>query len=266
MFSPFAVKRLAGNLRLGYKPLELQAKYMTNIHSPVLKPHILVVDDDDRLRDLLRRYLAEQGFIVSTSPSAADARSKLKSFSYDLLVLDVMMPHENGLDFTRSLRKEPALVLRQLPILLLTARGEPSDRIEGLETGADDYLPKPFEPRELLLRINAILRRGPKPDARMPELKLGKWTYDPHRDELRCPEETIRLTDREAELMKFLAAELGAVISREVLAERSKGIVNDRTIDVQVTRLRRKIEDDPRNPRYLVTVRGEGYMLLPDTA
>jgi len=232
---------------------------------PALKPHILVVDDDDRLRDLLRRFLAEQGFIVSTAPGAAEARAKLKSLSYDLMVLDVMMPQENGLDLARSLRKEPALALRQLPILLLTARGEPNERIEGLETGADDYLPKPFEPRELSLRIEAILRRAPKPPVQMPELKLGKWIYTSQRDELKCADETIRLTDMEAGLMRVLAAEAGAVVSRETLAERSKGIVNDRTVDVQVTRLRRKIEDDPKNPRYLVTVRGEGYMLLPDT-
>jgi two-component system phosphate regulon response regulator OmpR len=232
--------------------------------SPALKPHILVVDDDDRLRALLRRYLAEQGFIVTTAINAADARAKLKSLAYDLMVLDVMMPGETGLEFTKSMQEVNGASPRRLPILLLTARGEASDRIEGFEMGADDYLQKPFEPRELLLRINAILRRMPKPPVAMPEIKLGAWRYDPQRDELRSDQETLRLTDMEAGLMRILAAEPGVALSRETLAERSKGAVGDRTIDVQVTRLRRKIEDDAKNPRYLVTVRGEGYMLLPD--
>jgi two-component system phosphate regulon response regulator OmpR len=232
--------------------------------SPALKPHILVVDDDDRLRSLLRRYLAEQGFIVTTATNAADARAKLKTLSYDLMVLDIMMPGESGLDLTHSLRNEVKASPKQLPILLLTARGEAEDRIEGFEKGADDYLLKPFEPRELLLRINAILRRVPKPAVTMSELKLGAWYYNPQRDELRSDKETVRLTDMEASLMRILAADPGVALSREALAERSKGAVNDRTIDVQVTRLRRKIEEDVKNPRYLVTVRGEGYMLMPD--
>ncbi len=232
--------------------------------SPALKPHILVVDDDDRLRGLLRRYLAEQGFIVTTAPNAADARAKLQSLSYDLMVLDIMMPGETGIELTKSLRDAVKSSFKQLPILLLTARGEAGDRIEGFEVGADDYLLKPFEPRELLLRINAILRRVPKPATTMPELKLGKWQYNAQRDELRNGDEVIRLTDMEASLMRVLAAEPGVTLSRDILAERSKGIVNDRTIDVQVTRLRRKIEDDVKNPRYLITVRGEGYMLMPD--
>ncbi len=233
--------------------------------APALRPHILVVDDDDRLRELLRRYLAGQGFVVSTAAGAEEARCLLKNFGYDLMVLDVMMPGETGLELTRSLRGTFRPGGRQLPILLLTARGEADDRIEGLESGADDYLTKPFEPRELLLRINAVLRRVAKPPDRLPELKLGAWVYDPQRDELRSATETIRLTDMEAGLMRVLAAEPGAVVSREVLAEQSKSSVNDRTIDVQVTRLRRKIEGDAKNPRYLVTVRGEGYMLMPDT-
>jgi two-component system, OmpR family, phosphate regulon response regulator OmpR len=235
--------------------------------SPALKPHILVVDDDNRLRNLLRRYLSEQGFIATTAVSAADARAKLRSLAYDLLVLDIMMPGETGLELTGSLRSEakqsPA---RQLPILLLTARGESDDRISGLEAGADDYLSKPFEPRELLLRINAILRRVPKPTAAMPELKFGAWAYNPQRDELRSGEEIVKLTDMEAGLLRILSAEPGVPFSREALAERSKGTIGDRTIDVQVTRLRRKIEPDIKNPRYLVTVRGEGYMLMPDHA
>jgi two-component system phosphate regulon response regulator OmpR len=236
---------------------------MTNL-SPALKPHVLVVDDDDRLRTLLRRYLAEQGFIVSTASKAADARAKLKHLSYDLMVLDVMMPGETGIELTQSLRDITKSSSRQLPILLLTARGEASDRIEGLEVGADDYLHKPFEPRELVLRINAILRRMPKPQASMPELAFGIWRYDPQRDELRAGHEVVRLTDMEAGLMRLLAVEPGVALSRETLAEKSKGKISDRTIDVQVTRLRRKIEPDAKNPRYLVTVRGEGYMLMPD--
>jgi two-component system phosphate regulon response regulator OmpR len=237
---------------------------MAQPQSPALKPHILVVDDDDRLRELLRRYLAENGFIVSTAFSAAEARARLGLLSYDLMVLDVMMPGETGLELTRALRGEKSGATKALPVLLLTARGEPSDRIEGFETGADDYLAKPFEPRELLLRINSILRRLPKPATLTPVLKLGRWSYDPQRDELRCSDEVVRLTDMEAGLMRTLAAEPGTVVSREMLAGGNKSMVNDRTIDVQVTRLRRKIEDDAKNPRYLVTVRGEGYMLMPD--
>lgn len=234
----------------------------TTPHSPALKPHILVVDDDDRLRALLRRFLTEQDLIVTTAVNAADARAKLKSLSYDLMVLDIMMPGETGLELSKSMQNGSAA--RRLPILLLTARGEPRDRIEGLETGADDYLQKPFEPRELLLRIHAILRRMPKPPVTMPEIKLGLWRYNPQRDELCSDKETIRLTDMEAGLMRILASEPGVPLSRETLAERSKGTINDRTVDVQVTRLRRKIECDAKNPRYLVTVRGEGYMLMPD--
>ncbi|MGE3624354.1 MAG: response regulator [Bdellovibrionales bacterium] len=237
---------------------------MTPELSPALRPHILVVDDDDRLRALLRRYLAEQGFIVTTATDAADARAKLKSLSYDLMVLDVMMPGETGLEFTKSLHDAAGASARRLPVLLLTARGEASDRIEGFEMGADDYLMKPFEPRELLLRINAILRRLPKPAVALPELRLGIWRYDAQRDELRSDKEVVTLTDTEARLMRIFAAEPGVALSREMIVERSKGEVNDRTIDVQVTRLRRKIEEDAKNPRYLVTVRGEGYMLMPD--
>ncbi|MER2519629.1 MAG: response regulator transcription factor [Bdellovibrionales bacterium] len=232
-----------------------------------LRPHILVVDDDERLRGLLRRYLSEQGYVVTTAGNAANARAKLQTLDCDLMVLDIMMPGENGLDLTRSLRetskdKSP----RQLPILLLTARGEADDRIEGFELGADDYLLKPFEPRELLLRINAILRRVRKTmPAQQTTLVFGPWRYDPSRDELRNGGSVIRLSGMEANLMRLLAAEPGIALSRETLAERGKGEINERTIDVQVTRLRRKIESDPKNPRYLVTMRGEGYMLLPES-
>lgn len=231
-----------------------------------LAPHILVVDDDTRLRALLGRYLGEQGFVVSTARDAADARARLKSLAFDLVVLDVMMPGENGFELTRALR-EADQGPRPLPILLLTARGETDDRIEGLEAGADDYLLKPFDPRELLLRINAILRRAPKPAAKVKTaLKLGDWVYDPERDELRSDAEIVSLTGMEAGLMRALAATPGQVLSRETLAERTAAgqAINDRTVDVQVTRLRRKIEADAKNPRYLITVRGEGYCLRPD--
>ena len=222
-------------------------------------PHILVVDDDTRLRELIRRYLAENGFMATTAEDAADARAKLKNLAFDLIVLDIMMPGESGLDLTRSLRAESTL-----PILLLTARGESGDRIAGLEAGADDYLAKPFEPRELVLRINAILRRVPRHDEPGSGLKVGLWTFYPDRYELRAGENVVRLTSVETSLLKILAESPGETVSRDDLAERSGAVVNARTIDVQVTRLRRKVEADPRLPRFLQTVRGEGYVLWPD--
>lgn len=242
---------------------------MKDLRQPLaLRPHILVVDDDERLRGLLRRYLTEQGHVVTTASNGADARAKLQALDCDLMVLDIMMPGESGLDLTRSLREgSREKARRQLPILLLTARGEADDRIEGLELGADDYLLKPFEPRELVLRIDAILRRvGKAAPTQATSLTFGPWCYDPSRDELRNKEKdtTVRLSGMEANLMRLLAAEPGVALSRETLAERSKGEISERTIDVQVTRLRRKIESDPKNPLYLVTVRGEGYLLLPE--
>ncbi len=225
-------------------------------------PHVLVVDDDTRLRELLRKYMASNGFLVSTAKDAADARAKLEALAFDLIVLDIMMPGESGLELTQSLRRDNAI-----PILLLTARDEPDDRIAGLEAGADDYLAKPFQPRELLLRVTSILRRQavrpPDPPA-PPPVRLGPLLYLPDRDELRNGEEVIRLTTAEASLLRILAASPGVTFSREELTERSKVAGNARTIDVQVTRLRRKIELDPREPRYLHTVRGEGYVLRPD--
>ena len=222
-------------------------------------PHILVVDDDTRLRELIRRYLAENGFMATTADNAADARAKLANLAFDLIVLDIMMPGESGLDLTRSLRAESTV-----PILLLTARGESDDRIAGLEAGADDYLAKPFEPRELVLRINAILRRVPRPDEANSGLKVGLWTFYPDRYELRAGDNVVRLTSVETSLLKILAESPGETVSRDDLAERSGAVVNARTIDVQVTRLRRKVEADPRLPRFLQTVRGEGYVLWPD--
>ena len=223
-------------------------------------PHILVVDDDTRLRELLRRYLVEQGFRVTTTPDTAGARTRLRAFDFDLLVLDIMMPGETGLELTRSLRQAS-----NVPILLLTAMGEPEDRIEGLASGADDYLPKPFEPRELVLRINAILRRAQQPEAALQgAIYFGGFSFDPKRDELRRGEEFVRLTSAELSLLRALALQPGVPVSREKLTAENPVGGSPRSIDVQMTRLRRKIETDPKFPRYLQTVRGTGYVLVPD--
>ncbi len=229
-----------------------------------LAAHLLVVDDDERIRGLLQKFLMRNGFLVSTARDAAQARRLLAGLEFDLLVLDVMMPGENGISLTRDLRRTMSM-----PILLLTAKGEAANRIEGLEAGADDYLVKPFEPKELLLRINAILRRIPqsKPaDSGPKSLQLGTVRYDPDRGELWRGVDLIRLTATEAQLMRIFAAAPGAPIPRARLVgdlDREAG-GGDRAVDVQITRLRRKIEDDPKQPRYLQTVRGEGYMLQPD--
>ena len=220
-------------------------------------PHILVVDDDVRLRDLLRKYLSENGFFVVTASDAADARGKLENLAFDLIVLDLMMPGETGLDFTKSFR-----TTSNVPILMLTAMGEPGDRIEGLEKGADDYLAKPFEPRELVLRIHSILRRLPRRPEIPPEVRLGRVTFDLARDELRRDGVPVRLTEVEAALLRKLAEKPGSILSREELSLNTGA--GRRAVDVQVTRLRRKIEQDPKLPRYLQTVRGKGYVLWPD--
>ena len=222
--------------------------------------HILVVDDDTRLRDLLQRYLSDQGFRVTTAEDAANARAKLTSFAFDLLVLDIMMPGESGLELTQTLRRESAV-----PILLLTAMNETEDRIAGFECGADDYLPKPFEPRELVLRINAILRRVPAEEARLSAcVAFGDFSFDLEREELTRAGAFIRLTSAETSLLKALARRPGEPIARQELSEESQVTGNARTIDVQVTRLRRKIEANPKFPRYLQTVRGTGYVLMTD--
>jgi two-component system phosphate regulon response regulator OmpR len=224
-------------------------------------PHILVVDDDTRLRELLRKYLTEQGFRVTAASSAADARAKLAALAFDLLVLDIMMPGESGLDLAASLRRES-----NVPILMLTAMGEAEDRIAGLERGADDYLPKPFEPRELVLRIRTILRRAaPEPvAAQLKELRLGAFSFDVERRILQQGKVEVHLTEAEAALLVALARNPGSAMSREELSRQTGSDVNSRTVDVQVTRLRRKIETDPRFPRYLQTVRGRGYVLRLD--
>lgn len=222
--------------------------------------HILVVDDDTRLRGLLRRYLSENGFRVTTAHDAAEAREKLQSLAFDLIVLDVMMPGESGIALTDSLRKEG-----NLPILLLTAMGEADDRIKGLEAGADDYLPKPFEPRELVLRIQTILRRARQEEEETAgEIRLGDCSFDLKREELRRGGELVRLTGVEASLLATLAKHAGEALSREKLVQESRIRGSARTVDVQVTRLRRKIEPNPKFPRYLQTVHGQGYVLRPD--
>ncbi|HJN03917.1 MAG TPA: response regulator [Alphaproteobacteria bacterium] len=221
------------------------------------RPHILVVDDDGRIRDLLTQYLRDHQYNVTAAADAAEARRKMAGLEFDLIVLDVMMPGEDGFELTRALRRRG-----NVPILLLTARGEPEDRITGLETGADDYLAKPFEPRELLLRVGSILRRSHK-DEVPAGVFLGNCYFDIARMELRRDERPVRLTSAEASLLTIFARKPGATISRLELCERSGG-VNERSIDVQVTRLRRKIEPDPKAPRYLQTVWGEGYILNPD--
>jgi two-component system phosphate regulon response regulator OmpR len=222
--------------------------------------HLLVVDDDRRIRALLLRYLLDHGYRVTTAGNAKEARAALKSLSFDLIVLDVMMPGENGFDLVASLRQET-----EVPVLMLTARADATDRVIGLERGADDYLSKPFEPRELLLRIASILRRAqPKVVERGSEsVRFGDFIFDIGRGDLRTKDEVIRLTDREREMLRMLAAQPGETVSREALAG-TGAPANERTVDVQVNRLRRKIERDPANPVHLQTVRGIGYRLLAD--
>ena len=226
------------------------------------EPHLLVVDDDARLRELLRRYLSENGFRVTVAAEAAEARANLASFAFDLIVLDVMMPGDSGLDLTRELRHHQAR--SYIPILLLTAMGEPEDRINGLEQGADDYLAKPFEPRELVLRVRNILERRTVPEATPRSLRFGAFRFDPVRGELFRAGEIVRLTAAEAGLLSSLAARAGEAVSREDLSQSAQFSGNIRNVDVQMTRLRRKIEPDPRYPRYLQTVRGTGYALKPE--
>lgn len=236
--------------------------------------HLLVVDDDERIRSLLQKFLIRAGFLVTVARDAAQARRLLAGLEFDLAILDVMMPGEDGVSLTRDLRKTSAM-----PILLLTARGETSHKIDGFEAGADDYLIKPFEPKELVLRISAILRRAPSPAARaVPKvLHMGAVRYDMDRGELWRGGDLVRLTATEAALMRAFSAEQGKPISRERLAGGmaaaaaggdasgdANGGGGERAVDVQITRLRRKIEADPKQPRYVQTVRGEGYMLQPD--
>jgi len=226
------------------------------------KPHILVVDDDTRLRELLKTFLSRNSFRVSTAKHAAEARQHLDALDFDLIVLDVMMPGQTGLDFAAELRQT-----NDVPILMLTAMGEPKDRIAGLEKGVDDYLAKPFEARELLLRIQNVLRRGRPVAAEAPttvdrKITFGPFQFDLDLGELAQKGKRVPLTDAEIALLRALAGQLGQVLGREALSKSVGSDVNERAIDVQVTRLRRKIEPDPGFPRYLRTVRGQGYRLV----
>ena len=231
-----------------------------------MNPHLLIVDDDERIRSLLQQFLIQSDYLVSTAENAEQAITLLSAIEFDLIILDVMMPGQDGISFTAKLRN----LKNNTPILLLTARGDIEDRIKGLEAGADDYLPKPFEPKELLLRINAILRRMAdlKEEQIMPKtLNFGNLKYDVARNELWEGEDQIRLTTTESQLMKIFTSALGEPISRVNLVTslgKAVSLAQDRAIDVQITRLRRKIEVNPSKPRYLQTVRGAGYMLLFD--
>jgi two-component system phosphate regulon response regulator OmpR len=219
-------------------------------------PHLLVVDDDQRIRSLLSRYLGESGFRVSTAANSAEARHRLAGLAFDLLIVDVMMPGEDGLALVRSLRQT-----MEVPILMLTARSESESRIEGLEAGADDYLAKPFEPRELLLRINSILKRSaPASRPLIEQVVFGPYTFNRERLELKRLGDPVRLTERERQIMAIFAATPGETVPREKLTV-GNGPSGERTVDVQINRLRRKIEADPANPLYLQTVRGIGYRL-----
>ncbi|HXN44159.1 MAG TPA: response regulator transcription factor [Xanthobacteraceae bacterium] len=219
-------------------------------------PHLLVVDDDRRIRDLLLRFLLAEGYRVTTAETAAEARAKLGGLSFDLLILDVMMPGETGFDLARAIR-----VSSSVPILMLTARDEAENRIKGLELGADDYLAKPFEPRELLLRIANILKRQQPASPPIESVRFGDFLFHIGRGELRRGEDIVHLTDREREMLCTLAARPGATVPRLALAGNGHG-VNERAVDVQVNRLRRKIERDPANPLIVQTVRGIGYRLM----
>lgn len=234
----------------------------TRTELPDHAPHVLVVDDDRRVRELLTRFLFEQGFRVTAAANVAEARARGQSFVFDALVLDVMMPGENGFDYARSVR-----ATSRVPILMLTARSNPNDRVMGLEIGADDYLPKPFEPRELILRLNNILKRnGTEPVQRASEgrgVGFGPFLYRIDRGELRRGGDVVRISEREREILTMLAEAGGGNVEREALAG-SDGSAAERTLDVQINRLRRKIEPDPANPSFLQTVRGVGYRLVID--
>ena len=220
-------------------------------------PHLLLVDDDRRIRDLLSRLLSREGYRVTTAMSAKDARAKLIGLHFDLLILDVMMPGETGFDLARFIRASSAV-----PIIMLTAKSEPDNRIEGLQLGADDYVAKPFEPRELVLRIGNILKRSaPVVVAQIEQVAFGPYLFHMERGELRRGEEIVHLTDRERDMLRVLAVVPGETVPRGDLTG-GGGTVNERAVDVQINRLRRKIELDPANPLFLQAVRGIGYRLV----
>lgn len=220
-------------------------------------PHILVVDDDKRIRDLLGKYLLENGYRVTLAQDASTARSAMFGLAYDLMILDVMMPGETGFEFAKSLKAEQQ---NECPILMLTAKSDPTDRVTGLELGIDDYMAKPFEPRELILRINNILRRQVSTEETREEIRMGEFVFHIGRGELRCDSGTIKITERERDLLRQFSQCPGEPIQRHELAA-SGGNGSERAVDVQINRLRRKIEADPSNPVYLQTVRGKGYIL-----
>ena len=239
---------------------------MTAMTAPEIKPpnlpddapHILVVDDDFRIRDLLGSYLRQNGFRVTQASDGAAAHAQMEGLAFDCIILDVMMPGESGFEIAERLRKES-----DLPILMLTARIEPEHRVRGLELGVDDYLAKPFEPRELLLRLQNILRRRASPKTKTGAVRFGPFSFDLRRNELKRGEEPVRLTDKEREVLREFALSGGEPVTRESLAGLGD-YDNERAVDVQINRLRQKIETDPANPVYLHTVRGKGYVLYLD--
>jgi two-component system phosphate regulon response regulator OmpR len=224
------------------------------------KPHILVVDDDDRLRSLLSKYLSEQGFLVTAAANAAEARGKLSAFIFDLLILDVMMPGETGLEFLASLKNN------HTPTLMLSAMGEVEDRISGLELGAEDYLTKPFEPKELVLRIRAILRRVSTQEEKSQILQFGEFRFELSNSQLKRGDEIVYLTSNEALMLKLLAQHVGTPVSREDLSKLMPNSGNERSVDVQMVRLRKKIEENDSKPVYIQTIRGAGYVLYAQKA
>jgi two-component system phosphate regulon response regulator OmpR len=234
---------------------------LTNAYAD--RAHILVVDDDDRIRSLLARYLTDQDMVVMTAGSANEAREVMRAFSFDLLILDIMMPGETGITFLNDLRRT-----QPIPVIMLTALGEADNRVEGLEAGADDYIGKPFDPRELLLRIKAVLKRQAPTvtPTRDGSRTVGHWRFDTRRAELQHEGEIIKLTPVENNLLQVLTAQAGKILSREDLARLCQLEGQERAIDVQVTRLRRKIEENPALPRLLQTIRGKGYILHADPA
>ena len=236
----------------------MSAKNDGQFNLPDNAPHILVVDDDERIRDLLAKYLMNNGFRVTKASDAISARAALSGLEFDLLILDVMMPGETGFELARSIKDTITA-----PIFMLTALGEPEQRVEGLEIGIDDYITKPFEPKELLIRISNILRRIQKNSATKDEITLGEFHFNIARGDLKSSNQTIKLTERERELLRIFARRRGETVARHELSG-GDGDTSDRAVDVQINRLRRKIEKDPGNPIYLQTVRGKGYILHTD--
>lgn len=226
--------------------------------------HILIIDDDERIRALLSRYFQKNNFIVSLAHDAFEAWELLKKIQFDLCVCDVMMPERNGFSHGYDLVKRLRESSMETPIIMLTAKSESNERIEGLEAGADDYLSKPFEPKELLLRVHSILKRTVSQNAAKSEIQIGSYLFDQNREQLIHGSDIVDLTHVEASLLKLLTSKPTHVFSRAELAGETNQDPDSRTIDVQITRLRKKIEPDPKTPRYIQTVRGQGYVFRPD--